>query len=321
MAVLLDSSISLALMRSDALCRFAWGSPSRRRLLFRERPSAERIGEAMAVLKQAGVCCEPVRFLVSDDAARVRSAAVESRTVRMPLPEGACVKIAGGLYACSPELTFVLEARRLSYLDTLHLGFELCGSYRISASGELRCDVPNATTVQRLRSFVDRARGLYGVRHARRAVARVLDNAASPMESHLALMLCLPQRDGGFGLVKPIMNARIDTQLMAGKLVGRRFYRCDLYWPQCKMALEYLGAAYHSERLDEDSQRLAALSMAGITVHTVTKAQMKSVPELERVARLVAAATGKRSRRGLYDITEKRQALRAWLFERAAAQG
>ena len=123
----------------------------------------------------------------------------------MPLPSGSCVLAAPGVYVCMPELCFLLAAARMPFLDLVHLGFELCGTYRRApgVAGGLVSDTAPLTSAARLAAALDGFPGAYGAKAARRAARFVMDVAVSPMEAHLALFLCLPPKYGGYGLKRP----------------------------------------------------------------------------------------------------------------------
>lgn len=99
---------------------------------------------------------------------------------------------------------------------------------------------------------------------------------------------------GGFGLPQPRLNHRINAAKMSGRILGKDWYYCNLYWPEAKLAIEYESTLFHSssENMQKDSRRRAALAQAGINVITVTSSQFNGIAELERIARIVAKATG-----------------------------
>ena len=128
--------------------------------------------------------------------------------------------------------------------------------------------------------------GCRGWRKACRALSHVQAGSASPMETALTMMLCLPVARGGFGLPLPELNEAI------GPL------RCGLYWPAARLALEYDSNAYHTgaRRIAHDAQRRAELARLGVEVVTVTHTQVIATDELAKVARIVAGRLGRRVR-------------------------
>lgn len=75
------------------------------------------------------------------------------------------------------------------------------------------------------------------------------------METKIALLLSLPTSMGGYGIPQPDLNAQV-THSFSGARHPERF-RCDLYWPTVKLALEYDSHQYHasSEKVVLDSTR------------------------------------------------------------------
>ena len=99
--------------------------------------------------------------------------------------------------------------------------------------------------------------------------------------------------------------------------MGKRFRRCDLLWRKERLALEYQGAVHADRaRVGDGSKRAAELADRGIATHTVAAGQMASLPEMDRLAGIVARATGFRLRPSTRVATPAREALRRWVFER-----
>jgi hypothetical protein len=102
----------------------------------------------------------------------------------------------------------------------------------------------------------------------RRGIAAVRDllplaapEAESPMESEARLVMV----DGG--LPTPVLQYEITD-------AGRRIWRVDFAWPECRVAAEYDGVAWHSgpEAFYRDRRRTAALQDLGwVTVPMVAE--------------------------------------------------
>ena len=210
------------------------------------------------------------------------------------MPKGWILDSENGFCVCSPEFTFLLMADTLDAMDLILLGYEFCGTYDVSA-GDLRFCAP-LTTVARLRSVAERAEGVRGRRSALCALQYVADGSASPRETVLAMLLCLPYRLGGYHLELPCMNYRIDVGAQARKVASRRFYRCDLYWPRARLALEYDSDLEHlgSKKAASDSARRNALNALNVDVVSVTTLQIASRDEMKAIAHHVAKRLGKR---------------------------
>ena len=130
-----------------------------------------------------------------------------------------------------------------------------------------------ATTPQLIERYLEKCEGIHGVKAAKRASSYLIKRSASPMESLLSMLLCLPPSLGGFGLPRPELNCPIET-----KEGGIAMRRCDLCWPDQQFALEYDSDTFHSDasKLHLDSSRRSALEKAGVHVVSVTKTRFST---------------------------------------------
>ncbi len=88
--------------------------------------------------------------------------------------------------------------------------FELCGTYGIptvalvptTASSALSPRLPSAR-------FIEAAGDMPGTVKARKALRFIASGSASPMETCMVMLLCLPLRLGGYNLPKPQMNREV----------------------------------------------------------------------------------------------------------------
>lgn len=112
------------------------------------------------------------------------------------------------------------------------------------------------------------------------------------------MMLCLPYGLGGYGIEMPLLNCRINVPRELKRIAHKRFYVCDLYWPDAQLAVEYDSDMFHTgtQRISSDSKRRNSLASMDILVITVTRPQIGNWEELKKVARLLAKHTGKRIR-------------------------
>ncbi len=194
------------------------------------------------------------------------------------------------------------------------LGFELCGAYSFSRKSPhgFTARAPLTTPVNLL-AHLETKEGQYGIKQARRALSYVMPNSASPRETAAAMLLCLPHTLGGYRLGNPSLNYQIPLDKQAQKIASRRFYVCDLYWPEAKLDVEYESDCFHtgSEHIASDSKRRNALSFKGITVVTITRKQMNNYAELDKVAHIIAHHIGKRIRPRTASFNAKQLELRA----------
>lgn len=280
-----------------------------------------------------GGCVLPLFVLVGTQEARTRTDCILSRSWLTDLPEGAFADAGLEFLISTPEFCFLQMARDLSLAQLIMLGYELCGSYAMvegtawdgaGAEGKavMRKRSP-LTSVEKLRSFVAKADGAYGRKKALRAVKYILDGSASPRETALAMLLCLPYGLGGFGLPAPKLNYRIDIGKRAAPMADREYCVCDLYWPQQKIAVEYDSDLHHtgSFRIASDTKRRNTLAARNVTVIGVTRVQIDDVIQLRKTAKTLAKLMGKRLRCDSPKLVEKHYALRAELGIALAVDG
>ena len=232
--------------------------------------------------------------------ARLRRAGggIETSVRKGPFHPRSFMRIEDGLYVSTPEMAFCEMASVLSLERLIALGFELCGTYRrASTFGLARYDATPLTSPGALASFIDKSPQFKGVKKARRALPLILDGSASPRESELAMLLCLPYSLGGYGLPHPTMNAEmpLPKNVVA---TGRSSLRCDLYWPAARLDVEYDSAEFHSaERLlANDSMRRIALESMDVTSVNLTAEHLRRASLFDEAAQGIARILGKRVR-------------------------
>lgn len=258
-----------------------------------------RASDVRAVRQELGFLSEPLHVLVASAAARDRCARVRCHVCSRPLPPGSFVRLGDRLYASSPELCFVQMATVLPFVELVKLGFELCGTYAERLDGATRYDRSLLlTSVAALARFVDSAGDIPGVVAARKAVKLLVACSASPRETALTILLCLPLRRGGYGLPSPELNFRIDVGRSKRAVTDKGYYLCDLYWREARIDLEYESDERHTgaERIAEDSMRRDDLAHLGVKVRTMTNRQMVDPVRFDKAARQLASALGVRIR-------------------------
>lgn len=258
---------------------------------------------------------EPFHVLVYGESSHARSGRVKAHCSVASYAVGSFCKIEMNLFVCSPELTLVQLARDKSRIEMMLLLYEFCGRYRLDPTQPdgLAKAFP-LTSERKLRAYVEANSGIHGSKKLRGILPYVLDGSASPMESKVALLLCLPTCDGGYGIKLPELNYR--TELSNGvKKDGawRGEYReCDLYWPEERVALEYNSDAHHADddAKARDSIKQSELGIKGVTIIPLSKKQVYDARELDLVARMVAKALGVRLRIRSKNWMTKRYELR-----------
>lgn len=232
--------------------------------------------------------------------ARLRRAGggIETSVRKGPFHPRSFMRIEDGLYVSTPEMAFCEMASVLSLERLIALGFELCGTYRrASTFGLARYDATPLTSPGALASFIENSPQFKGVKKARRALPLILAGSASPRESDLAMLLCLPYSLGGYGLPHPTMNAEMPLPKNVAA-TGRSSLRCDLYWPAARLDVEYDSAEFHSaERLlANDSMRRIALESMDVTSVNLTAEHLRRASLFDEAAQGIARILGKRVR-------------------------
>ncbi len=232
--------------------------------------------------------------------ARLRRAGggIETSVRKGPFHPWSFMRIEDGLYVSTPEMAFCEMASVLSLERLIALGFELCGTYRrASTFGLARYGATPLTSPGALASFIEKSPQFKGVKKARRALPCILAGSASPRESELAMLLCLPYSLGGYGLPHPTMNAEMPLPKNVAA-TGRSSLRCDLYWPAARLDVEYDSAEFHSaERLlANDSMRRIALESMDVTSVNLTAEHLRRASLFDEAAQGIARILGKRVR-------------------------
>ena len=233
-------------------------------------------------------------------------------------------RVGSSVFASSLEACFLQMATLLPFADLVRVGFELCGRYALSSRDPrgFETRAMPLTTCVALRGYVDKARGMRGSKKARQALAFVAEGSASPMETALAMLLCLPRAQGGYGLPLPLLNHEVVLR-SARKTAWKKTYCCDLFWPEGSLAVEYDSDMFHtgSKRIAHDSKRRNALLSAGIAVVTVTTAQIKDAREIDEIAVVLSQALGRRARTSMKGLMTRRHELRRlFVLARVAPQ-
>lgn len=268
----------------------------------------------------------PLHVLVPQANRRSGSRSVVSHVWSGNVPKGAFRKVKHDVCVASPEFLFLQMAQELELPQLVELGMELCGTYRrevrigstgmLNDSPETEYDIPPLTTPAKLKKFVESVGPARGAKAARQALKYVLPDSASPMETVVYLLLCLPRRCGGYGLPKPVLNPVITLSKAGRKHTLRKSSAPDLFWPKAKLDVEYNSDEHHGERQRAlDSMRRKALERMNIEVIELTREEVWSTELFHATALRIARRLGKKIRpvsEGSFD--SKRRALRLSLL-------
>lgn len=264
-----------------------------------------------------------LHVLVKDKGGRRFSKHVVSHACKTAPPRGSFRSLSKGVMIASPEFLFLQMARKVSFWDAVRLGFELCGTYVIDPAQEGANRREPLTTVSKLRRFLEAAVPMPGFRQALKALDYVIENSNSPMETVLAMLLCLPCRYGGFGLPKPEMNHVVKLSESQARAVGHAVFICDLCWPHASYALEYYGREWHTgvDQVAYDARRMGELQHRGVDIAVVTFEQISSPEQVEALAAKVAKRLGVRLRKPTESCAAARRALHERLIGARGSDG
>lgn len=258
----------------------------------------------------------PLDIVVAEGSSRLRMKGVACHVWGSPAADS-FVQVEQGLYVSSPEACFLQLATKLSLPKLVEVGLELCGSYALRPN-DTRGFQPRKplATIATLGRYAAKAQGVHGVKPAVKALKFVVEGSASPMETILFMLLCLPTSLGGYGLELPCLNYCIVVPEGARKLVHQEAYWCDLYWKKAKLAVEYDSDMFHTDtnRIAHDAKRRNELAHLGLTVASVTRRQVYDAREFDETAHLIARRIGKRLRCSRKDALTKRYQLRQLLL-------
>lgn len=228
------------------------------------------------------------------------------------LQQGRYCHVAPGLFAPPPEIAFIQNNWGRDLLEVIFEGSALCGAYGLQPFSHAAFNRPALTSTERIQEAVLAHRDIRGCAMARRAAPWILDNAASPREAALALVMTLPNHLGGFHFSRPLLNCPIDLASRARPLSRKEYYVADICWPKQKLILEYDSDEHHltSEQLQEDAVKRMTLQDMGYRVISVGRLQLNSISETRKIALSVARALNEPIRFRIGDFDAKHEHLR-----------
>lgn len=241
----------------------------------------------------------PLHILVADKGQRSKSPQLVYHTRKAPYPAGAFRRYAPDTVIASPELCFLEMANELPFFKLVEFGYLLCGTYTVNPDVVDSNKREPLTTKRKLTSFIDRMGVTRGCEIARKALGLVCEGSASVRETKTTVLLCTPVRLGGYGLVYPILNHRIDFSDRERLLFGRTHVVIDLYWKEHHFGIEYDGVDNHSSESDvsKDRRKSSDLDYHGIQVLRIDKAQLANPYQVYVLAKKCARHMGKTLRK------------------------
>lgn len=210
----------------------------------------------------------PMDVLVPKGTRSLRMKNVNVHMAWKDLPRRSVLQIDENTSIVCPELLFLQASSFLSLPALVMLGLELCGHFSRSAEapleGKAAIEIPVATCVKEIASFLDFAGHQNGIARAKDALRYVSDHALSPPEAVLASMYSLPPKECGYGMGPVVLNKRICTD---GKHKAKSRYP-DLLFSFAPLGINYDGedhldlqglvqAAREAERADGEQKAAA----------------------------------------------------------------
>ena len=259
-----------------------------------------------ALLESQAFCDSyPIEVMAPDRNHKCKSSLVANRIRDCEFPSRSFCRLSEGIHVVGVELLFLELAPEFDLVALAFLGCELASAYTymedifeegVDASGLKSC--APLTSRRSLLEYLDRCEGRHCIAKARLAASFVLDDAYSPMEICVGLLLTLPRRYGGFGLPKPDLNQEVEVDSEKGQGFRKRSIRFDMLWRKGRVALEYDSDSFHGsmDDLHDDSMRRNVARAMRFDVVTITSAEYQDVRCLERVARSIAKGIGHQMR-------------------------
>lgn len=265
--------------------------------VLRDCPESDKeIREFYLSEAEFGAC--PIDVLVPQEAPRPRSI-LRYHIQKAPLPHNSLFPLRDGIHVASPALCFVQMCKSISFYDALELGMELCGTYALrpeyleeKASRNYQF-IMAASLGRKLNAWKE----IHGLAQARKAARYIIDGAASPMETKLYLLLCLPQMYGGYNLPRPELNLEFDLSEEDSFFLRQNKVKPDLLWRKQRLVIEYDGE-YHNDptQATRDAKRKMILEKLDFTVFTVKKQLIYDPLAFDAFALMLARKLGKRIR-------------------------
>lgn len=249
---------------------------------------------------------QPVHLYVTCKQQVHASKGVAHHLLSSDLPAGSFMSLGEGIVVPSWELYFLLRCRDEERLSKrLTIGMELCGTYThlhvadeatttyyrrpsMVEGNKLVCrwddpKIDQATTLQKLNTYVESAAGVRGVSRARKTLSFLKDNSASPLESIFAIMASLPCRLGGYGFTTARLNPKMEVSANKRHLTRFDAFHPDCYLQAMDLDLEVESRERHSsaQAIEHDKARRNDIQALGIEVKDVTWEMVSHFDDLE----------------------------------------
>ncbi len=220
-------------------------------------------------------------------------------------------RIGDGILVPLPEIALAQASRGLSVVEAAQRGSLLCSAFfKKGEPASLKTRTP-LTLPSAIEEASRHCSDIPGCRITRSAIPWMLSHCASPREIALGLVLSLPVRLGGYGLPKPAPNFPIALGLRTRNLADRGYYVADFCWPERRLVVEYDSDTFHlsSDQHYHDVVKRTTLEAMGYRVITVSRRQLNSPAEMDKVGALIAKAHGRDFRFRVHDFKSRQASL------------
>ena len=244
----------------------------------------------------------PLDVLVLSNEARRRSGTIAPHQWSAGLAYGSFVRLRGDsdIYVSTPEFVFAQLANELNDVELARLGNELCGKYSLAAGSGFTERSKSLTTKAKLSRYVNRMPESSAQQRALKALAWVADGCASPQETNLLLVLCLPTRLGGFGLPLPMVNPKLKVSKRLQKYVEGSMYKPDFAWritvngKRTVVTVEYDSHEHHDSEEAAEATRIRRndFKTMGALVTSINRSQLEDARRLEVAVRQIMRDLG-----------------------------
>lgn len=270
-------------------------------------------------LRRLGVDPHRVELFVDRECRRRVIDGVVLHSTRVPLPRNSILSVSSTIDVVSPELCLVQMAAIMDEIELIQLCSEFCGFYSLvdGKRGNFLARLP-LTSAARLGAYSERLKGARGLGAFGAALPVLADGSASPRETAMYLLLCLPRARGGYGLPKPDLNKVVSLSPAVAKAFGSGSYVADMVWGEQRVIVEYDGLEGHTgrERMARDASRRDALAAEGYVLFVVTNDQILNRKAFEEIAKAVARKLGVDTRIRSQRFNSRHDALREAVFGR-----
>ena len=239
---------------------------------------------------------ECLHILVAKESQRYRSKGVRRHVWSGRLPDKSVFRLKDDVFVTSPEFSLLLMSTLVPFNELVLLCCEVCGGYmrdRNHPKGFYKR--PPLSSLKKIGDYLDKMGSARGALKLRRALRYAFDNAWSPMEGAVAMLISMPPRLGGYGFPKPLLNYQVDYEQEIQVMAGREDIKFDLLFKSSGVVIEYDSDEEHTgaERIRSDALRRNTALYLGYSVITLTWGQVRGIRSFHDVMKQLGRKLGK----------------------------